>query len=81
MKLDRCVLPFLGLVLICIPNLAVSDEGVLPSPGEKDTDSAPFVFHLIPPAAQGIADLTATENTWARFAPETGCVSDDGCFR
>ena len=59
--------------LIILPSLALSEEEdglIVPGTGE-DSDTSPFFFSLIPPTSQGTVELTAMENAWARFAPQS----------
>lgn len=63
----------LAFLFILLPSLSFSEEeGVLAVPKiEEESDPSPFIFRLIPPAMQGTAELTASENVWARFAPQS----------
>lgn len=63
----------LAFLLILLPSLSLSEEekALTVQNTEEASDSSPFVFRLIPPAMQGTAELTASENAWARFAPQS----------
>lgn len=73
MRQKALFFPMLVFLLLLLPGLVLSEEEEIFSvPAmEENSDVSPFGFRLIPPASQGTAELTAMENAWARFAPQS----------
>ena len=73
MRRKVLIAQILLFLFFLLPGFAFPDEDEVPSAQgiEEDSESSPLIFRLIPPASQGTVDLTATENAWARFVPQS----------
>ena len=67
------VLAVLSMLILTSPLPCMAEEGdILSTPStDENSDNSPFFFHMVSPSAPGNADLTAAENAWGRFAPQS----------